>query len=76
MGTRHGYREMENWEQSKELEMKLLIGLGFKSDFVPIFHFLVPRSPFPVLVTCDSSEHPSYKETKKKKKNESQKSRR
>ena len=24
--------------------MKLLIGLGFKLDFVPIFHFSVPRS--------------------------------
>ena len=31
--------------------MKLLIGLGFKLGFVPIFHFLVHRacSPLPVL---------------------------
>ena len=39
--------------KNKELEMNLLIGPGFKLDFVPIFHFPFPcaRSPLPVLVT-------------------------
>ena len=47
------------WEQSREWEIKLLIGLWSKLGFVPIFHFpfpvlvsrssfSVPRSPFPV----------------------------
>ena len=29
--------------KNKELEMNLLIGPGFKLDFVPIFHSPVPR---------------------------------
>ena len=48
-----GVREKENeeWDESRELEMKLMTGLGF--NFVPIFHFpvphlLIPRSSFPV----------------------------
>ena len=37
-------------EQSRELEMKLLIGLRSKVGFVPIFHFPFPcaRSPLHV----------------------------
>ena len=34
----------EKWEQSRELEMKLLIGLGFRLGFVAINIF-----PFPAL---------------------------
>ena len=49
--TQDGERKNEKWEQNRELEMKLLIGLGFKSSFVPIFYFPVPRAcswlPFP-----------------------------
>ena len=29
--------------------MKILVGPGFKSGFVPIIHFPVPRSPFLIL---------------------------
>ena len=45
--------ENEKWEQNRELEIKLLIGLGFKLGFVPIFYFPIPCtcSPFPILVT-------------------------
>ena len=44
-----GEWERKKWEQTRELEMKLLIGLGFKLGFFfPNFHFPVPRSPFPV----------------------------
>ena len=46
MGTRHGYREMENWEQSKELEMKLLIGLGLSKILLPFFIFSFPAPRF------------------------------
>ena len=49
-------RENEKSEQNRELEMKLLIGLGFKVGFIFLFFIfpfpmLVPRFPFPVLVT-------------------------
>ena len=43
LGNEHGERENEKWEQSIELEMKLLIGRGFELGFVPIFHFPVPH---------------------------------
>ena len=56
MGTKQRLgREITNWARA-------LVRFCF------YFHFLVPRSPFPVLVTCDSREHPSYKETKKNQK--------
>ena len=34
-----GERENEKWEQTRKLEMKLLIGLGFRLGFVPPFFF-------------------------------------
>ena len=44
-----GERENEKWEQTRKLEMKLLIGLGFRLGFVPpflfIFYFFI--LPFP-----------------------------
>ena len=43
-GTEHGERKNEKWEQNKDLEMKWMIGLGFKLGFVPIFHFPVARA--------------------------------
>ena len=44
MGNQLRERKHEKWEQKRELEMKLLKGLGlFKLGFVPIFHFPVPR---------------------------------
>lgn len=55
-GNERMERENEKSEQNRELEMKLLIGQGFKVGFVFrffIFPFplLVPHCPFPVLVT-------------------------
>ena len=50
-GNDHSEQENETWEQSRELEMKLLIGLGFKVGFVPIFSFSRFSCPFSVLVT-------------------------
>ena len=38
--------ERKKWEQSGELELKLLIGLGFKLGFFSQFPFF--RSPLPV----------------------------
>ena len=38
--------ENEKCEKKRELEMKLLRGLGLKLGFVSIFHFPVPRSSF------------------------------
>lgn len=35
-------REIEKWEQSRALEIKLLMGLEFKSGFVSIIHFPIP----------------------------------
>ena len=35
-----GERENEKWEQTRKLEMKLLIGLGFRLGFVPPFFFI------------------------------------
>ena len=43
-GTRKGGWENEKWEQNRDFETKLLIGLGLKLRFVPIFHFPVPRA--------------------------------
>ena len=51
-----GEGENEKWEQTRQLEMKLLIGLGFRLVFVPLFfiflffHFPFSPclSPFPV----------------------------
>ena len=40
----HGEGGNEKWEQSRELEMKLLIGLRFKAGFVPICHFPISRA--------------------------------
>ena len=47
-----GERENEKWEQTRKLEMKLLIGLGFRLGFVPpfFFFFFFSFSLFPVLV--------------------------
>ena len=47
-GTSLGGRENEKQEQNKDFKMKLLIRLGVKLRFVPIFHFPFPRarSPF------------------------------
>ena len=47
-----GERENEKWEQTRKLEMKLLIGLGFRLGFVPPFFlcFIFSFSLFPVLV--------------------------
>ena len=50
-GTSTGNRKMKSGNKLRELEMKFLIGLGFKLGFVPIFNFSVPfrtRSPLPV----------------------------
>jgi len=41
---------MKKWKQNRELETKLLIGLGLKFGFVPIFRFPVHPSPFRVSV--------------------------
>ena len=41
---------MKKWEQNRELETKLLIGLGLTFGVVLIFRFHVHRSPFPVSV--------------------------
>ena len=48
MRNEYGKSDNEIWEQNRELEMKLLIGLGFKLGYFPffIFPFAVPRSPF------------------------------
>jgi len=46
-GNKLGENENKYWEQNRELEMKLLKGLGFKSVFVSLFPFPVPGSPFP-----------------------------
>ena len=48
-----GEWESKKWEQSGELELKLLIGLGFKLGFFSQFPFFrsvlhAPRSPLPV----------------------------
>ena len=51
-----GEQEKEKWEQTRKLEMKLLIGLVFRLGFVPpffsffFFHFPFSPclSPFPV----------------------------
>ena len=48
MRNKYGKWENEIWEQNRELEMKLLIELGFKLGYVTIFHLPVPYSPFPV----------------------------
>ena len=64
-GAGNENREQENveWEQNRESEMKLLIGLGFELGFVPIFHFPVPRigSPLPVLVTSENVSKRKFK---------------
>ena len=48
MRNEYGKSENEIWEQNRELEMKLLIGLGVNLDYFPffIFPFTVPHSPF------------------------------
>lgn len=49
---RAGNEKNGKWQQNKELEISLLIGLGFKLALVPIFHFPVflPRNPFLIFV--------------------------
>ena len=57
-GTGNGERARERNDNYKKQwtkqivpnESKLLIGLGFKSGFVPFFYFTVPRFAFHVLV--------------------------
>jgi len=44
-GTNTGNGKMKSGNKLGELQMKLLIGLGFKLGFVPIFNFPVP-SPY------------------------------
>ena len=51
-GERARGMERKKWEQSGELELKLLIGLGFKLGFFSQFPFFryplpVPHSPVP-----------------------------
>ena len=60
MRNEYGKSENEIWEQNRELEMKLLIGLGVNLDYFPffIFPFTVPRSPF--LVPRSSFLVPSF----------------
>ena len=41
-GMSTGNGKLKNGNNSRELEIKLLIGLGFKLGFVPFFIFLVP----------------------------------
>ena len=45
-GTSTGNGKIKKWEQNRELEMKLLIGLGIKLGFVPILHFPGPVPRF------------------------------
>ena len=59
-GNESWEQESEKWEQKRELEMKLLVGLKFKLGFVPIFHFPVPRACSPLLVLRFSNIHLSY----------------
>ena len=49
-GNDHGELGNEKWKQNRELEMKLLIRLGFNLGFLPIFHFPVRRARFPLPV--------------------------
>ena len=49
-GMSTGNGKLKNGNKSRELEIKLLIGLGFKLGFVPFFIFL-----FPVLISHFSS---------------------
>ena len=60
MRNEYGKSENEIWEQNRELEMKLLIGLGVNLDYFPFFIFplTVPRSPF--LVPRSSFLVPSF----------------
>ena len=59
-GNESWEQESEKWEQKRELEMKLLVGLKFKLGFVPIFHFPVPRVCSPLLFLRFSNLHLSY----------------
>ena len=43
-GMSIGKRKFKKREQCRQLEMKLLLGLGFKLGFVPIFHCPAPRA--------------------------------
>ena len=54
-GNEQGERENEKWEQNKELEIKLLIGLGFKRGLVSILHFPIPR--FSNIPVCPQTLH-------------------
>ena len=56
-GSGNEHREQENveWEQNRDLEMKLLIGLGFELGFVSIFHF--PVSPIGSLLPVPRSSN-------------------
>ena len=50
LGMSAGNGKLKNGNKSGELEIKLLIGLGFKLGFVPLFIF-----PFPVFIPHFSS---------------------
>ena len=55
-GTNAGNGKMKDGNKTENWKMKLLIGLGFKVGFIFLFFIfpfpmLVPRFPFPVLVT-------------------------
>ena len=43
MGNEHREKQIEKWEQSRQLEIKLPMGLRFELGFVSIFQFPVPR---------------------------------
>ena len=51
-GMSIGNGKLKNGNKSRELEIKLLIGLGFKLGFVPFFIF-----PVPVLIPRFTSIH-------------------
>ena len=59
-GNESWEQESEKWEQNRELEMKLLVGLKFKLGFVPIFHFPFPRACSPLLFLRFSNIPLSY----------------
>ena len=78
MGNEHGEQEIEKWEQSRELEIKLLMGLEFELGFVSISHFPIPHfraclhgggGPQVGEVTCGRSPHLSCKCDQIKKRN-------
>ena len=70
MGNEHREQQIEKWEQSGQLEIKLLMVLRFELGFVSIFQFPIPcfraclhggRGPQVGEVTCGGSPHLSCK---------------